>query len=243
MKKLIVLLSFLFMVKLSSAQVTTAPLPEFKNMRSFLYSGNFQLPKGVTKVMVEAWGGGGGGSTVGGGGGGAYVKAIMDVTEGSKITFNIGAGGRGGVQTGNAGANTQVTYVGATNGAAFMFTVLGGKSSAYSNIASAGEGGAGASGNGADMGYSFLPGEDAQLYKDSYQQSGTTTVVTRYVGNGGNAGNTFSTAGRGSVVVNPNSTTPGYVREGTSGKVPGGGGGGGHFNGYNGGGGMVIIYY
>lgn len=235
----------------SSAQVqtesrtpdaTTMDQSGFKTMKVFYYSGSLQLPQGTTRIMVEAWGAGGGGSTVGGGGGGAYGKALLNVANGSKVTVNVGVGGRGGERA-NDGQNSAVNYNPASNPAStFVFMALGGKASVFSSVASRGDGGGGANSTGADVWFYSKPGEDAQLFEDSFQQAGPNTFnITRHIGNGGNAGNSTYTGGRGAVVLNPSSPT--YERYGTEGKVPGGGGGGGRMGGYNGGNGLVIVYY
>jgi hypothetical protein len=81
----------------------------------------WQVPAGVTRILVELWAGGGGGgggagtTTVfgqvagpgGGGGAGGYTVAIIDVDR-SSYTIRIGAGGLGGrpqAGTGEAGTN------------------------------------------------------------------------------------------------------------------------------------------
>jgi hypothetical protein len=214
----------------------------FKNMKTFYGSGTLQLPQGTTRILVEVWGAGGGGSTVGGGGGGAYGKAIINVFNGSKVTVSVGTGGRGG-ERGNDGQHSTVNYNPANSATnVYVFLAQGGKASMPATIASRGDGGAGASSTGSDVGFYSKPGEDGQLFEDSYQQAGPTTFnVTRHIGNGGNAGNSTYTGGRGAVFLNPQS--PSYERYGTDGKIPGGGGGGGRMGGYNGANGMVIVYY
>ena len=77
------------------------------------YTGNgtFNVPAGVTKLYVEAYGGGGGGGganrytdgyntiyTVGGVGGlGGYYEGMWGVTPGASISITVGIGGAGGV--------------------------------------------------------------------------------------------------------------------------------------------------
>lgn len=81
----------------------------FSNLQVFSSSGNFTVPQGITKVMVELWGAGGGGGggggsggstkcggTGGGGGGGSYGKDIITVTPNATIAVTIGSGGSGG---------------------------------------------------------------------------------------------------------------------------------------------------
>lgn len=242
MKKLILLLVLYMIVAHSFAQTTTQPaaaeLSEFKSIKTFMGNGAFQLPKGVTRIMVEVWGAGAGGSSVGGGGGGAYGKAILNVADGSRVTVTVGTGGRGG-QTGNFGMSSSVNYSpSASPASTYVFMARGGRPATLTNnIAQGGDGGEGASPTGNDVGFYSLPGEDGQLFNDVYD----TGAITRSFGTGGNAANSLYTGGRGSVILNPNS--PSFIRYGTEGKAPGGGGGGGHLGGYNGGNGLVIIHY
>lgn len=71
-------------------------------------SGTWLVPKGVTQVMVEAWGGGGGGASViagtnvtaAGGGGAEYAaEPVVSVIPGTKVPVTIGTSGRGGQLT------------------------------------------------------------------------------------------------------------------------------------------------
>ena len=216
---------------------------QFKNIKTFIVSGSFQLPAGTTRIMVELWGAGGGGCTIGGGGGGAYGKALINVSSGSNVLITIGAGGLGGDTRGNNGGLTGVGYRPPSSPVSvYTFNARGGEGSQFnSGIASHGAGGNSAySTGGSEIGFYSVAGEDACMFEDNYQQAGTT-YITRHVGNGGNAGNTLYTAGRGDVVLNP--TTPTYKRTGTTGKNPGGGGGGGIPRGYQGGNGMVVLHY
>lgn len=89
------------------------PAVAVKGFQVFTASGTFNIPAGVTEVVVEVWGGGGGGggpntSSVGangGGGAGGYaMKRVTGLTPGGTVAVTIGAGG--GVQnTVNAAGN------------------------------------------------------------------------------------------------------------------------------------------
>jgi len=68
-------------------------------------SCQWNVPAGVSSVVIEIWGGGGGGGsavmcqcdTIGnGGGGGAYARKTLAVTAGTCYTICVGAGGAGG---------------------------------------------------------------------------------------------------------------------------------------------------
>lgn len=70
---------------------------------------NWNVPAGVSEVMVEIWGGGGGGSAAGdgagGAGSGAYSRAIIDVNNVSSLTVVVGAGANGNSQSNASGGN------------------------------------------------------------------------------------------------------------------------------------------
>jgi hypothetical protein len=65
-------------------------------------STSFQIPAGVSHLMVEAWGGGGGGSSVNGcqagngGGSGGYIRGVIAVTPGESLAIVVGTGGAAG---------------------------------------------------------------------------------------------------------------------------------------------------
>ena len=101
------------------------------SVQTFLASGTFTVPAGITKLMVTAFGGGGGGggqgttsSTTGGRGGvcGGGTASISGLIPGASITVTVGAGGAGGnsagtgITGGNGGNTTFGTYVTAGGG-------------------------------------------------------------------------------------------------------------------------------
>jgi hypothetical protein len=99
---------------------------------SYLTSGNFLVPTGISQVMIKAWGGGGGGgggnaAPNGGGGGGAgqVLEAVYGVTAGQTITITYGSGGSGGGvgADGSNGGNTTLSG----GGLSATITVFGGK--------------------------------------------------------------------------------------------------------------------
>jgi hypothetical protein len=67
-------------------------------------SHTFDVPTGVSSVIVKAWGGGGGGggggngssANGGDGAGGAFAQATLSVTPGETLNVNVGGGGVGG---------------------------------------------------------------------------------------------------------------------------------------------------
>jgi hypothetical protein len=64
-------------------------------------TGDFIVPAGVTRLMVEMWGGGAGSSVyrtsdeiiLAGGGGGGYRKDMLNVSPGASISYVVGDGG------------------------------------------------------------------------------------------------------------------------------------------------------
>lgn len=71
----------------------------FQQFEEFTSSGTFNVPEGVTKVLLYGWGGGGGGNRVasvcrGSSGARAYTK-IVNVTPLSAVAVTIGGGGTG----------------------------------------------------------------------------------------------------------------------------------------------------
>jgi len=105
----------------------------------FTANGTYNVPDGITSVLVEAVGGGGGGgafavSDGGGGGGGGWIKAVATVSAGGTETVTVGAGGVGNNPGATGGASTFGTLV----------TALGGTGGAQGNAGGAGGvGGAG----------------------------------------------------------------------------------------------------
>jgi hypothetical protein len=118
-----------------------------QNSQTFVSSGTFTVPAGITQIIVVgshagAGGGGGGGGGSGGGdggGGGPSIFAspiIMSVSPSQQFTVTIGAGGSGGT-AGNSSAGGAGGVGGTTQFGSFNF---------YNNLGGSGGGGGGGAG-------------------------------------------------------------------------------------------------
>jgi hypothetical protein len=114
-----------------TAPFLTWKLPQLKpgfasGVESFVSSGMYTVPAGVTQVEVELWGGGSGsfastGSTPSGGGaGGGYArKRIVGLSAGQVVPVTVGSGGSSGTTAGGvatAGGTSSFGNVNATGG-------------------------------------------------------------------------------------------------------------------------------
>ncbi len=236
------------LMKNNSNVLTWANICDYKNFVMLeIGSGNWQVPSGVTKIMVELWGAGGGGNVHGGGGGGSYAKALYDVVAFQNLSYSVGEGGSGALNANaNAGITTSVTYGGTTVNA------NGGSGATYNSAASGFAGNGGTAG--ATLGgFTFISasGKGGTSFSVSfYQFNSTTFYQAGRGGNGGDGGNTVNTGGIGTFYVG-NSGTNGIVSNHFGGLaiVPGGGGhgsysfGGNTSSGGNGARGKIIVYY
>lgn len=174
--------------KLATTAFVAAAQKGFTNFQVFTVNGNFTVPAGITKVMVEAWGGGGGGggasvvgASGGGGGGGGYGRGIFAVTPAQAIAVTIGTGGAaatGGTLPGSNGNSTSFGALLTANG--------GGAGGAYVGSPFGGGGGTVAGGN---IG-AFSPSGSCGVY------ASTGGAATGGTGGGPNPG--YGGAGDGS---------------------------------------------
>lgn len=137
-------------------EYTTGPPEITKIAYSTAGTSVFNVPDGVTSVIVKAWGAGGGGAaggtqSVGGaGGGGGYVQGTVSVTPGEQLNIHVGGKGGAGTYPGNfsggggGGAGRSSVYRGATP----LFIAGGGGGGGGGDNSSATAGGAGGSGGG-----------------------------------------------------------------------------------------------
>ena len=216
------------------------------NYCDFKYSVSFQttpagqwtVPAGVTKIMIEAWGGGGGGAAGGGGGSGAYAQTVVNVTPGSALTITVGTGGVGAA---NQAANGLEGTASQTSGAAVVYASFGNGATAITP---------GLGGNNAyTTVYILVYGNNGNPTIETYAQRSSTEYVTiRKYGDGGKAVMFNSNEGTGSTFTF-NTVTLSNISliKSMQGTAAGAGGGGGPDNGISwgarGSDGLVIIRY
>ncbi|NLU40271.1 MAG: hypothetical protein GXX78_15440, partial [Bacteroidales bacterium] len=194
-----------------------------QNSATFITSGTFVVPPGVTQITVQAWGGGGRGGTgngAGGGGGGAYSSSLLNVTPGTNYTVTVGAGSTNNQPGGDSWFGSTSTLL-AKGG----HTAQNNSNGANGGQASAGVGDTKYSGGNGGDGYNFFVnpggGGGGSAFVDGNGNNGEDAGVVWLIivpietpgeggtgtGNGGNGANT-----------NNNNAQPG--------SQPGGGGGG-----------------
>lgn len=203
-------------------------------------SGTWEVPVGVTQIIVEAWGGGGRGgrrtgstSRAGGGGGGGYSRSILSVNPGDTFVYEVGFGGN----------NSNIDGGQTTFGSGLL-------ANGGSGVGNSGTGGnGGAEGNGNDVTYAGGRGGN-QSNSGGTQGSGGGGSSGYANSNGANGGViTPGTIPLGSEGGNGGSGTNSTDTDGQPGLVPGGGGGGSRWNGLtsvvggNGGPGRIKISY
>jgi len=121
--------------------------PVFNSISSYVVSGTWVKPSGVSTVYVKVWGAGGGGGGddtggvgAGGGGGGGYSEGLISVN--ANVTVTVGVGGSGGTAD-NAGTNgTASSFAGVTT-----ISAGGGLFGGARATPTGGSGGVGAGGN------------------------------------------------------------------------------------------------
>ena len=199
---------------------------------SFLTSGTYTAPAGVTSVnYLVIGGGGGGGSRFGGGGGaGGYRTGTLSVTAGNSYSVTVGAGGAGGVISGGSG--TSGAGVG-TNGGSSVFSSITSTGGGGGGAGDSGDGANGASGGGGAGRFASGGGSSTSYGSDGGGAAGNSLGGDNYraAGGGGSGG------------IGSNGSTPGTGGAGTASSITGlsitraggGGGGGGATTSYSGG--------
>lgn len=140
-------IAILFRISIFILVLTLLSTKIYSQSQTFISSGTFTVPAGVTSVTVQAWGAGGGGGARrtssdggGGGGGGGFRGGILTVSPGNTISITIGNGGNGGNANGVNGSNGNATIITHSSG---TITASGGNG----GNASTGMGGNGAGGS------------------------------------------------------------------------------------------------
>lgn len=239
---------------------------EHSNYVTFVTSGAWTVPNGVTQLTIEAWGGGGGGSRLGGGQGGGYFRVTIPVPAATggvirQFNYTIGQGGSGGSSAGMPGTSTIVSY----NNTGFLFSAHGGAG----NNGPVADNNAGsfdslnatqlALGSYSLAGANGQFGSSSKILTTSPGPTSGTIYVSAAGGDGGEAGHAADTRGHGGAeffVANPTAFSPnlGYKllqTPASQGVMPGGGGGGaadfappipsGGSGGGNGGSGLIVF--
>lgn len=187
-------------------------------------SGTFQVPSGITNVLVEIWGAGGAGPQGGvfnyfcpapadpnvtywecpygvkwcsGGGGGGYLRASLNVTEGQNLSYYVGSG------TSRDGDSSFVN-IGST-----ALLAQGGKfGDTTSNInptlpSSLGMGGSYKGPTSINNNINYFVGSNGANGTRTYSPLFYDYInsATFYHGNGGDAGNTINTGGTGGISI------------------------------------------
>lgn len=236
------------LMKNSGGFLSWGEMCEFKNYTTYLFTTvgaiqNFTVPAGVTKIKVQIWGGGGLstgiGGTInmsGGGGGGGYIEGQLTVTAGTSINIRVG------------------------NGAGSGFTNSGGSQIDFASVLLSGQGGGNASYDAANTrvtpgtggnyivsgttNFFGMKGEGGGASNLRYDQISATEFGRAFTdADGGNAGNTLNTGGKGGFFFfNVTASTILSNVLGSHAIVPGGGAASGVV-GPAGGHGLVIIHY
>jgi len=203
-------------------------------------NATWTVPTGVTAIQVEMVGGGGSGgyaptssAAAGGAGGGAggYIRATLNVSSGSNITYTVGTGGAAPstATTGSAGTSTTISYGGNTA------TANGGAGPYYSSATNPVPGGVGGT---VSIG--------TLAVNSSLQVTGGSggTSVDGAGGGGGTGGSSYFGGGGSGCGVYSGAW---YVAQAGQAYGSGGGGGGGggtsYYPGAAGAPGVVIITY
>jgi N-acetylneuraminic acid mutarotase len=176
-------------------------------------STSFNVPTGVSSIVVKAWGAGGGGGsgsnsdgTGGNGGGGGYARATLAVTAGENLTVLVGTAGTGGASNSSDG------------GRGGGFSALQ-RSGTY--LIQAGGGGGGGAGRGT------AAGGDGGGGGGSSGLAGSVGTGSATVGGGGGGGTTGAGGTSGALGTGGTAGTAGAANAGGNGGAAGTGGAGG----------------
>lgn len=213
-----------------------------ENTQTFNSDGTYTLPQAaVSSVDICVIAGGGGAMGQSGGGGGAGgIRQISSVPISGPVAITVGAGGQGGLTSGNTKGGDSIFNPGGSEGST-MYTATGGGKAGRNATDSGGQGGSGGGGSGGPGG----PGAGSQGQGNvppfSPPQGNPGTATPQGRGGGGGAGGAASgTSGGPSVepTLFPGAPKcqggPGGA-SGSSGVANSGQGGDGHSTGTSGG--------
>jgi len=194
---------------------------------TFLDSGSWTCPSGVTSVQALVVAGGGGGASGGGGAGGVLYSSSVAVTPGVTYPIFVGQGGAGGLcDSGNAASS--VALSGGNSNFANLIAIGGGRGANTNGTGGSfwQQGGPGGSGGGAaaDSGGTNLGGAGTYSQGNAGGGNGGFTTSPFGVGGGGGAGAAALTAS--SAAPTAGGAGLAFSISGSSVTYAGGGGGG-----------------
>jgi hypothetical protein len=201
-------------------------------------AGSWLVPPGVTSVKAECWGSGAGGAPGGGGGGGGEyaMEPALTVVAGTRVPFQIGAGGSGAGHLPGYGTVQQrignTTLFGSTATTTTIVIAHGGLTPLLGGSTGA------AGGSGSTNNTHFSGGTGGAAPRSGGGGGGGSGGTAGAGSTGGAAsgasGGTGASAVTGGGAGGAGAPAPGWPGAGAG---PGGGGGGGFSTTYNGGGG------
>ncbi len=210
----------------------------YRKSKSFSGSqvSTFNVPAGVTEVMVEAWGAGSGGTTNNGGTSGGYARTVRTVNPGDVINITIGAGSSYGVSSSLNGGSTIVNFSGN------ILTVFGG-----GGIPAASNRGLPQSGTSSgtfDNTYFFNGSEGKTTSSTGFLKNATTYVEIAEFGSGGIPTGFLNPVAQGGDHVRFENGSAIITVSGQNSKFPSAGGGAGNNSGgWYGADGFVVIWW
>ncbi|HEV7781187.1 MAG TPA: hypothetical protein VGO58_07955 [Chitinophagaceae bacterium] len=218
------------LMKNNSDVLSWGDLCDYKSLVTFNNgSGNWVVPAGVTRIMIEVWGAGAGGSNAAGGGGGGYVRIVFPVIAGNNIAYVIGQGGQG-ANSDLTNAPGEPSVVTVTSNSTYVVTANGGSPGGGTQTGMTVANG----GSGSILGppstpkdFIILTGGTGKFSVNTFFNNGSTYYEHAYGADGGNGANSHDTGGMGRMRLH--TTSPTSIIKSTSssaGKQPGGGGGG-----------------
>ena len=203
----------------------------------------WNVPAGVTTILVECWGGGGGGCNLTGGGGGGYISARLTVIPLASATLATGAGGNYGsvsaygINGGNSFFSVGTVSLLATGGTG------GSNGDPLTSAANGQPSGGGFSASGITNQFIGFYGSPGGVSKLSFMTAGAADYakIVNY-GDGGDAALLPASGSKGGYKIVSASINQGIYATQT-GVQCGGGGGADGSGGFYGHGGRIIIHW